>query len=71
LEQTPNIFYLLYRATTNEQIVPAVEYLLEEGYKSIYVLGSDHVFPRTSNTIIKEQVAALGDTVVGEEPPRN
>ena len=65
LEQSPNIFYT--GATTNQQIVPAVEYLLEEGYESIYLLGSDYVFPRTSNTIIKEQVAALGGSVVGEE----
>ncbi|MBZ0293706.1 MAG: urea ABC transporter substrate-binding protein [Anaerolineae bacterium] len=65
LEQSPNIFYT--GATTNQQIVPAVEYLLSEGYESIFLLGSDYVFPRTSNTIIKEQVAALGGEVVGEE----
>ena len=65
LEQSPNIFYT--GATTNQQIVPAVEYLMEEGYASMFLLGSDYVFPRTSNTIIKEQVAAAGGEVVGEE----
>jgi urea transport system substrate-binding protein len=66
LEASPNIFYT--GATTNQQIVPAVEYLLEEGYTSYYLLGSDYVFPRTSNTIIKEQLAAVdGVEVVGEE----
>ena len=51
LEMSPNIFYT--GATTNQQIVPAVEYLLKEGKKKFYLLGSDYVFPRTSNKIIK------------------
>jgi urea transport system substrate-binding protein len=65
LEQSPNIFYT--GATTNQQIVPAVEYLLEEGMTKMFLLGSDYVFPRTSNTIIKAQLAASGGETVGEE----
>jgi urea transport system substrate-binding protein len=65
LEQSPNIFYT--GATTNQQIVPAVEYLLEEGMSKMFLLGSDYVFPRTSNTIIKAQLAASGGETVGEE----
>lgn len=65
LEQSPNIFYT--GATTNQQIVPAVEYLLEEGMTKMFLLGSDYVFPRTSNTIIAAQLAASGGEVVGEE----
>ncbi len=65
LEQSPNIFYT--GATTNQQIVPAVEYLLEQGMKKVFLLGSDYVFPRTSNTIIKAQLAASGGETVGEE----
>ncbi len=65
LEQSPNIFYT--GATTNQQIVPAVEYLLEEGLSKMFLLGSDYVFPRTSNTIIKAQLAASGGETVGEE----
>jgi urea transport system substrate-binding protein len=65
LEMSPNIFYT--GATTNQQIVPAVEYLLGEGYVKFFLLGSDYVFPRTSNTIIKEQLAASGGETVGEE----
>jgi urea transport system substrate-binding protein len=65
LEQSPNIFYT--GATTNQQIVPAVDYLLEQGKKKIFLLGSDYVFPRTSNTIIKAQLAAKGGETVGEE----
>jgi urea transport system substrate-binding protein len=66
LEQSPNIVYT--GATTNQQIVPAVEYLLEQGKTKFFLLGSDYVFPRTANTIINAQVAASGTaTVVGEE----
>jgi urea transport system substrate-binding protein len=66
LEQSPNIFYT--GATTNQQIVPAVEYLLEQGKTKFFLLGSDYVFPRTSNTIIKAQLEASGTaTTVGEE----
>lgn len=65
LEQSPNIVYT--GATTNQQIVPAVEYLLEEGYEKFFLLGSDYVFPRTSNTIIRAQLEAAGLEPVGEE----
>ncbi|MBI4497822.1 MAG: urea ABC transporter substrate-binding protein [Chloroflexi bacterium] len=65
LEQSPNIFYT--GATTNQQIVPAVEYLLKDGKKKFYLLGSDYVFPRTANKIIKMQLEAQGGTLAGEE----
>ena len=65
LETSPNIFYT--GATTNQQIVPAVEYLLEQGNTKFYLLGSDYVFPRTSNLIINKQLTAAGHEAVGEE----
>lgn len=65
LESSPNIFYT--GATTNQQIVPAVSWLLENRGTSFYLLGSDYVFPRTANQIIKMQLEAEGGTLVGEE----
>jgi urea transport system substrate-binding protein len=65
LEQSPNIFYT--GAEPTQQIVPAVDYLLKEGKKKIYLLGSDYVFPRTANKIIKAQLAANGGELAGEE----
>jgi urea transport system substrate-binding protein len=65
LEQSPNIFYT--GAEPTQQIVPAVDYLLEQGKKKIYLLGSDYVFPRTANKIIKAQLAAKGGELSGEE----
>jgi len=65
MEASPNIFYT--GAAPNQQIVPAVDWLLENYGKKFYLLGSDYVFPRTANLIIKAQLAAKGGTLVGEE----
>ncbi|MFI5937152.1 urea ABC transporter substrate-binding protein [Actinoplanes sp. NPDC051494] len=65
LESSPYIFYT--GATTNQQIVPALDYLKEQGKKSVFLVGSDYVFPRTANKIIKAYAQANGMTVTGEE----
>lgn len=65
MEASPNIMY--FGAAPNQQIVPAIEYLAEQGYSKFFLLGSDYVFPRTANMIIKAQVESLGLTVAGEE----
>lgn len=65
LESSPNIFYT--GATTNQQIIPSVDFLLEKGKKKVFLLGSDYVFPRTANKIIKAQLAAKGGETVAEE----
>jgi urea transport system substrate-binding protein len=65
LESSPYIYYM--GATTNQQIVPSVEYLLKESKTRFFLLGSDYVFPRTANKIIKAQLAASGGTTLAEE----
>ncbi|MEZ4553132.1 MAG: urea ABC transporter substrate-binding protein [Dehalococcoidia bacterium] len=65
LEASPYIYYM--GATTNQQIVPSVEYLLKENKKKFFLLGSDYVFPRTANKIIKAQLAASGGETLAEE----
>lgn len=65
MEASPNIFYS--GAAPNQQIVPAVDWLLENKGKKVFLLGSDYVFPRTANKIIKAQVSAKGGTVTDEE----
>ncbi len=53
-EQSLNVFYT--GATPNQQLIPAAEYLMsEEGgaYKKFYLLGTDYVFPRTANKVLK------------------
>ncbi|MFE6508647.1 urea ABC transporter substrate-binding protein [Nocardioides sp. NPDC057767] len=66
LESSHNIFYT--GATTNQQIIPALDFLKQEKkIESIFLVGSDYVFPRTANKIIKQYAAANGIEVLGEE----
>ncbi|WP_066910334.1 urea ABC transporter substrate-binding protein [Millisia brevis] len=65
LESSPNIFYT--GATTNQQIVPALDYLKEQGITSLYLVGSDYVFPQTANRIIKAYAEANGIEILGED----
>jgi urea transport system substrate-binding protein len=64
-ECSNNIFYT--GAAPNQQIEPAVDWLLQNKGKKFYLVGSDYVFPRTANTIIKEQLKAKGGETVGED----
>ncbi|MBD2429156.1 urea ABC transporter substrate-binding protein [Phormidium sp. FACHB-1136] len=64
-ECSKNIFYT--GAAPNQQIEPAVDWLLENKGKDFFLVGSDYVFPRTANTIIKEQLKAKGGNTVGED----
>lgn len=65
LEASPNIFYT--GATTNQQIIPALDYMKEQGLTRVYLVGSDYVFPRTANKIIKAYAAANGLQILGED----
>jgi urea transport system substrate-binding protein len=65
LEASPNIFYT--GATTNQQIIPALDYMKEEGLTNVYLVGSDYVFPRTANKIIKAYAEANGMEILGED----
>jgi urea transport system substrate-binding protein len=65
MEASPNIFYA--GAAPNQQIVPAVEWLLENRGTEFFLLGSDYVFPRLANAIIKAQLESHGATLVDEQ----
>ncbi|MFJ3670934.1 urea ABC transporter substrate-binding protein [Streptomyces sp. NPDC090106] len=65
LEESPYIFYT--GATTNQQIVPGLDYLKSKGLKKLYLVGSDYVFPRTANKEIKAYAKANGMTILGED----
>ena len=57
-EQSLNVFYTA--ATPNQQLVPAAQYMLDEGYKKFYLLGTDYVFPRTANKVLKAFLKTKG-----------
>ena len=64
-ECSQNIFYT--GAAPNQQIEPSVDWLLQNKGKEFFLVGSDYVFPRTANTIIKAQLEAKGGKTVGED----
>ncbi len=67
-ECSKNIFYT--GATPNQQSEPATKFMFEKSPaagKPFFLVGSDYVFPRTSNTITRSQVEQLGGDVVGED----
>jgi urea transport system substrate-binding protein len=64
LEQSPNIFYT--GLCLNQQIEPAVNWLLKNGYRQFYLLGSNYVFPLTANKVIKGKLRHQEGIVVGE-----
>ena len=60
-EQSLNVFYTA--ASPNEQLVPAAEYMMSDeggGYKKFYLLGTDYVFPRTANKVLKAFLLSKG-----------
>src|SRR5919199_756657 len=65
LESSPNIFYT--GSCPNQQVEPAVTWLLSHQKKRFYLLGSDYVFPRTANKLIASQLKQQGGEVVGEK----
>jgi urea ABC transporter urea binding protein len=65
LERSRNIIYT--GSCLNQQIAPATHWALGEGYRRFYLVGSDYVFPRTANYLIRAIVEAAGGIVIGEE----
>lgn len=63
-ECSPNIMYS--GAQPNQQILPAYDWAKEKGYKTYFLIGSDYVFPRTANLILKKHLKHDGLTMAGE-----
>ncbi len=63
-EQSPDILYT--GATPNQQIMPMVSWALQQRGKRAYLIGSDYVFPRIANQIIKKLLFAQGGDLVAE-----
>jgi urea transport system substrate-binding protein len=60
-ELSPNVFYT--GAAPNQQAIPAVEYLMSKdggAAKRFVLLGTDYVYPRTTNKILRAFLKAKG-----------
>ena len=65
MEASPNIMYM--GAAPNQQVAPGVGFCFDNFGRRMYLVGSDYIFPRTANKIVKAQLNYLGGVVVGEE----
>ncbi len=72
-ESSYNVFYT--GAAPNQQAIPAVEYLMSEaggGAKRFVLLGTDYVYPRTTNKILRYFLHSKGvkdDDIMEEYTP--
>lgn len=58
-ESSKNVFYT--GAAPNQQAIPATDYFLEElGVKKFALLGTDYVYPRTTNKILEQYLKDKG-----------
>lgn len=57
-EESPNIIYTA--EAVGQQAIPAVDYLLAEGYKKFYLIGTDYVYPQTTNIVLFEYLLSKG-----------
>ncbi|MGL5083358.1 MAG: transporter substrate-binding protein [Microcoleaceae cyanobacterium] len=67
LEASPNIFYTGLCA--NQQVEPAVNWLLQHRGSRFFLIGSDYTFPHTVSRLVKLQLKAHGGEVVGQAYP--
>lgn len=67
LEQSKNVIYTGQEAT--QQIIAGLDWVAKEkGAKTFYLLGSDYIWPRTSNKIARKHIENnIKTKVVGEE----
>jgi urea transport system substrate-binding protein len=67
LEESKNVIYTGQEAT--QQIIAGLDWIAKEKKaKTFYLIGSDYIWPRTSNKIARKHIEnVLKGTVVGEE----
>lgn len=59
-EQSPNVFYT--GGTPRQQALPAIDYLRRAGRQKFFLVGTDYIYPRTTNAIIRSYLAKSGIT---------
>ena len=64
-ESSPNIVYLGLSA--NQQIIPTLNYAVEQFGKKVFLVGSDYIYPHISNKFIRSITSYTNIEVVGEE----
>lgn len=63
-EYSPNVIYT--GASPNQNSFPLAEYLLGHHGKRVFMVGSDYVYPRESNRIMRDLIESRGGEIAGE-----
>jgi len=63
-EASRNIFYT--GATPPQQAIPAVNFLRGQGIRRFFLVGTDYIYPRTTNAVLKGYLASQGVTETAE-----
>ena len=65
LESSLTIVYT--GSTPNQQILPAVDWAIEQFGSRLFVVGSDYVFPRAAAAVLADHLATSGGEIIGEK----
>src|SRR5476651_2339091 len=57
-EESQNVCYTA--EAVNQQAIPAVDYFLAQGKKKFYLIGTDYVYPQTTNLVLLEYLLSKG-----------
>jgi len=57
-EESKNVFYTA--EAVNQQATPAVDYMLSTKKEKFYLIGSDYVYPQTTNLVLLEYLLSKG-----------
>lgn len=64
LEESPNILYT--GAAPNQQIIPGTMWALNKFGSRVYLVGSDYIFPKVANQIIRDIIHSNNGKILGE-----
>jgi len=64
-EYSPNVIYT--GAAPNQNSFPLAEYIVRKYGPRVYLIGSDYIYPRESNRIMRDLVESYAGQVAGEQ----
>jgi branched-chain amino acid transport system substrate-binding protein len=64
-EYSPNVIYT--GACPNQNSFPLAEYIVRKNGPRVYLIGSNYIYPRESNRIMRDLVESYSGHVVGEQ----
>lgn len=63
-EYSPNVLYI--GAATNQNSLPLARYLFRQGARRFLLIGTDYIYPREANRVMRDLIARHGGEVLEE-----